>query len=796
MSAGRAAPGQPGIDPRWTSSAKSGIGTAIGSRSHVWFTLSHGILNEVYYPRVDHANTRDMGFLIADGAEYFSEEKRDTRSVVETLAPGVPGYRLTNTSRDERYRVVKTIVTDPDRDVVLQHVQFHELKRARNGLRLYVILAPHLGNQGAHNAAMVGDYKGVPMLFASRDNHALALACSVPFAARSCGYVGVSDGWQQLDQHKQLTDCYDTAPDGNVAVTGEIDLERSGGRFVLALAFGTSIAEAGQAARASLLRDFTDTCDDYVAGWTAFHDGSRTPAADRLASKEYLLSVAMLRAHEDKAHQGGSIASLSIPWGSTKGDHDIGGYHVVWPRDLVESASALLAAGHDASARFALHYLVVTQDADGHWPQNMWLDGIAWLPGTQLDETALPILLADQLRRLGALGHLRPWPAVRLAAAYIVQHGPVTPEDRWEEDGGYSPFTLAVEVAALLAAADFADVENEPAIAAYLRDTADVWNASIERWTYVEDTDMDRANGVAGHYVRIAPKTEGSSSARANLVLITNRGRDAACVPYGDVVSPDALALVRFGLRSATDSRIVNTVRIIDAKLRTETRNGPTWHRYTEDGYGEHADGSAFDGTGIGRGWPLLVGERGHYELARGNVDEARRLLDAMCRQTSLGGLIPEQIWDAEDVPARELVNGCPSGSAMPLAWAHAEFVKLARSIQDGCVFDLPPQTVQRYVRAKTPSRFVPWRFNNKIRTMPAGKTLRIETRAAASIHWSADAWRTATDTTANGTGLGIWVADLPTESLPPDTQVVFTMHWPDHDTSEGRDYTVKIVAP
>ncbi len=796
------APGHPGISPRWTSSGKSGVGTAIESRSRVWFTLSHGILNEVYYPRVDQANTRDMGLIVTSGDDFFSEEKRDTTSVVETLRSGVPGYRVTNICRGGRYRIIKTIITDPNRDVVLQDIRFEALRGARADYRVYALLAPHLGNQGAGNNGWVGDYKGMPMVFADRDGIALALGCSAGFAAASCGFVGVSDGWQHLSAHKRLTECYTEARDGNIALTAQVDLERCDGHFVLALGFGRTASEAGQDVRAALLRDFDHLRDAFIDGWSKFHASTRAvrPAhggSDDAAADEYLLSVAVLRVHEDKGHPGGMIASLAIPWGATKGDHDLGGYHVVWPRDLVESAGALLAAGDAGGAAHSLHYLMVTQDADGHWPQNMWLDGCEFWTGTQLDETAFPILLADHLRRRDALGTVRPWDMVRLAAGYLVRNGPVTPEDRWEVDGGYSTFTLPVEVAALLAAADFADAAHEPAVARYLRETADVWHDTIDRWTYVRGTTIAHAANVDGYYVRIAPQdVDDADASNPHLITVKNQPPGDARMAYGDMVSPDALALVRYGLRAPTDPRIVNTVRVIDHVLRTETGTGPVWHRYNDDGYGEHEDGSAFDGTGIGRGWPLLAGERGHYELAAGHAEEARRLLGTMRNQAGAGGLIPEQVWDAADIPDHELVNGCPSGSAMPLAWAHAEYVKLTRSLQDGSVFDTPPQTVARYIDTHTVSRFASWRFNNKARTIPAGKRLRIETQARAVVRWTSDSWTTSNDVEAADTTLGIWVADLATDSLAIAADVQFTAYWPDSDRWEGTNYAVTVVAP
>ncbi len=445
----------------------------------------------------------------------------------------------------------------------------------------------------------------------------------------------------------------------------------------------------------------------------------------------YPISAAVLRTHESKRFPGGLIASLSIPWGFTKGDDDLGGYHLSWPRDQVESAGGLLAAGLHAEARQVLEYLAATQEADGHWGQNMWLDGTPYWQGVQMDETSLPILLADLARREQAIDEddMRAfWPMIRRAAAYIVRNGPVTQQDRWEEDPGYSPFTLAVEIAALLAAADFADLYAEPQIATYLRQTADVWNNSIERWTYVSGTELARHSGVSGYYVRIAPPDKAdAASPLQGFVPIKNRPPDQSAEPARQIVSPDALALVRFGLRAADDPRILDTVKVIDALLKQETPSGPVWRRYNDDGYGEHADGAPFDGTGIGRGWPLLTGERAHYELAAGHRQEAERLLHALEALAGDSGLLPEQTWDAADIPQRELFCGRPAGSAMPLAWAHAEYIKLRRSLHEGRVFDQPPQTVQRYQTEKTPAPYAIWRFNHKVRTLPAGQHLRVE---------------------------------------------------------------------
>jgi len=651
----RYAPGWPGTPPRWTSSAKSGVGTALRATSRVWFTLSHGILNEMYYPRVDRACMRDLGLIVTDGYAFFSEEKRHAQHQVAYLAEGVPAYRLTNTCRDERYRIEKEIIADSQQDAVLQHTCFAPLRGALEDYHLYVLLAPHLGNQGSGNTAWVGDHKGVPMLFAERDGVALALACSAPWVQCSVGFVGTSDGWQDLVQHKQMTWTYSRAENGNVALTAEVDLRASNGTFVLALGFGTNSAEAGHRALANLTDDFAKARAQYIREWQNWQQTLLPLPVSAAGTRDlYRISTAILRTHEAKSFLGGIIASLSIPWGFAKGDADLGGYHLVWPRDLVEAAGGLLAAGGGEEARRVLQYLQVTQEPDGHWAQNMWMDGTPYWNGIQMDETALPILLVDQARREGVLDGanvVRLWPMARRAASYLVCNGPVTQQDRWEMDPGYSPFTLAAEIAALLAAADLADLATEARMAAYLRETADAWNVSIERWTYVTDTDVDRQLGIEGHYVRIAPPEKAeAASPQQGFVPIKGRPPEQHVGPAAYIVGPDALALVRFGLRAPDDPHILNTVQAIDTLLKVETPCGPVWRRYSDDLYGEHQDGAPFDGTGIGRAWPLLTGERAHYELAAGKRDVAERLLQTMEALANAGGIIPEQSWGSVPV--------------------------------------------------------------------------------------------------------------------------------------------------
>ncbi len=773
------------------------MGTALSNKSLVWFTLSHGIFNEIFYPRIDQACVRDMGLIVTDGADFFSEEKSDTKSEVHWLAEGVPAFRLVNTCRAGRYRIEKQVVTDPQRNTVLQRIQFTAMQDHLSDYRLHVLLAPHLGNHGDGNNAWVDEFEGLPLLFAQRDGYALALACSAPLLKRSVGYVGSSDGWQDLMAHKQMTWEYTQARNGNVALTAEIDLLHPKGHCELALGFGKNSQEAAENAIASLREGFDNIKHEYIAGWQFWKKSVMSTKKDRFhAGDLFPISLAVLRTHESKTASGGLIASLAIPWGSSKGDGDQGGYHLVWARDMVETAGALLASGAHDDTRRALTFLQSTQQPDGHWPQNMWVDGTPYWNGIQLDETALPVLLVDLAHREKAISDADMqsfWPMVQRAAGYLARNGPVSPQDRWEEDPGYSPFSVAAEIAAILVAADMAALNNEPAMATYLREIADVWHTSIDRWMYASATDWCKKFDVEGYYLRIASANPGEGERFQNFVRVKNvtAAEDTRMAKH--LVSPDALALVRFGLRAADDPRILGTVKVIDCLLKVETPTGPSWHRYNDDGYGEHKDGAPFDGTGIGRAWPLLTGERAHYELLANRAEFAKGLLDTMESFANEGSLISEQIWDSPDLPEHDLFLGKPSGSAMPLVWAHAEYIKLRRSLRDGHVFDLPPQTVQRYLIDKTISPRMVWRFNHKLRSMPARKSLRVETLAPVVIHWSVDDWKTHEDTKSRDVGLGLHVADLATQSLPDGKEIKFTFYWPAAGHWEGTDFIVRI---
>ena len=701
------APGAPGGPPRWAHGMKTGAGTSRSDASLVWFTLGRGVLNEIFYPRIDSPCTRDACFIVTANDGFFSDERQDTDYAVAWLEDGIPAFRAVTTCKSGRYRIEKTIVTDDRLNTVLQRSQFVVLSGELSDYRAFVYVNPHVHGKGLGNTAWVESFKGRRALFASRGDVAMAVLATHPLLETSVGFLEKSDGLSDLREHGRLTETYLHAEDGNIALIGEIDL-RAGAEFTIAYGFGLGPSEAAHHAGGALQTEFEEVKERYTQRWQKWQHGLSPMANDAGGRDLYRISAATMRVHTNKATPG-AVASLAVPWGEHRGDEDLlqGAYHLVWPRDLVNHATGLLAAGDVEHPRDLIGYLRNTQEDDGHWPQNMWVSGSAFWTGVQLDQTAQPILLADVMRRTGALSSVeqkRFWPMVRKAAQFLAAYGPATELDRWEEKAGYNAYTLSTAIAALLAAAEWADTMGESPLATGLRELADSWNERLEGWMYVRGTALAVRLGVDGYYARIFSPAEvhapRQGDAEVALLPKTGDGNEDGELPPQEVVAVDALSLARYGLRRPDDPRIVNTVRAIDALLLTETERGPVWHRYNGDRFGEHDDGRPFSTAdkGRGRAWPLLIGERAHYELLRGDGERAKELCRAMARYATATGLISEQVWDADDVPKRHLSRGTPTGSVCPLLWAHGEYIKLRRSIRDGRVFDAPPQTFRRYL--------------------------------------------------------------------------------------------------
>ena len=478
-----AAPGAPGLSPTWSSSAKEMVGCSLGS-SRLWFTIGGGIINEVYYPRVDLPQIRDLGFIVGDGAGFWVEVKRLWQHSMQLAAPGVPAARIVH--RHERFELTLRVVPCEHREALLIEVTL----TGDETLRPYALLAPHLGGTGGGNHAEVVSHRGRKILWAEQGPFGLALAAGDArqqdaWGRASAGCVGTSDLWQDFARHGALSWEYDSAGPGNVALGGELPRQA-----VLALGFGSSAESAATLAVAALAEPFELSWERQLAAWTTWHArcAHDTLCGDLPAecAAQVRLSTMVLRVHQDKTYPGAMVASLSVPWGNTHEERE--GYHLVWPRDLVETAGALLAVGATREAGNTLRYLLATQYEDGHWNQNQWLGGKGHWFGLQLDETAFPVLLAVALDERDALGGTHIDDMVRRALSFLVRHGPASDQDRWEEDAGLNTFTLAVCISALVSGARYLPHDaRELALA-----VADYWNARLEDWTCVRDNPLAR----------------------------------------------------------------------------------------------------------------------------------------------------------------------------------------------------------------------------------------------------------------------------------------------------------------
>ena len=786
--------GWPGIEPRWTHGGKDGVGTAYAASSRIWFTFWNGIVTEVYYPTVDRPQLRDLQYLITDGKSFFHEEKRHLKSKLERLSEHALGYRCTNSDPSGHYGIVKTIITDPHYACVLQHTQLTGDESFISNLRLYALCAPHLDVGGWGNSGCAVEFEGRKVLVAQKAGTWIALAATVPFSRVSCGYVGRSDGWTDLAENFQMDWEFDQASDGNIALMGELNLNGCH-EFILGLAFGGTEHQAITTLFQALSTPFDQHRNRFIEQWDRAGAGIRP--LEKASSDNgalYRASFSLLRAHEDKSYPGAFIASLSIPWGEAKGDQDQGGYHLVWTRDMVNSASSVLAAGDSGTPLRALIYLAASQQTDGGFAQNFWIDGEPYWQGIQLDEVAFPILLAWQLERQDALQDFDPYPMVLRAAAYLVSNGPVTQQERWEEVSGYSPSTLASNIAALICAACFARKRGDEATARFLEEYADFLESHLESWTVT--TDGTLVPGITTHYIRILPEQidnpHPEEDPNRGCVTIANHPPGARHVfPAKEIVDAGFLELVRYGIRKADDSIILDSLRVVDAVLKVDTPFGPCWHRYNNDGYGQRDDGGPFIGWGKGRAWPLLTGERGHYELAAGrDVTPFIRAIEAFASST---GLLTEQLWDEADRPEIYMRLGHPTGAAMPLMWAHSEYIKLLRSAHDGKVFDCIPEVADRYLGGRQGRQlFEVWKLNRQVRVVKRGYILRILMSAPFRLHWSDDEWQTVKDAPSSATTLSVEFVDIPIPSRP-QSPIHFTFFWTASNSWEGHDYTVSV---
>jgi glucoamylase len=688
------APGGPGDKALWTEADKDGFATARSTASRVWLTLDDGRLTEVYYPDLGTPAVRDLQFVVSDGRTFTEREEDSTRQRVTLLDRRSLSYRQVNTDRQGRYRITKTYTTDPARNTVLMRVRFESL--TRRALKLYVLYDPALSNEGNDDSGN-NSRSGLVAFDAST---ASALVPSVPFSRRSTGFLGASDGWTDLGTDHRMDWDYESAANGNVVQTGLTRLDgRRRRELTLALGFGQNAGAATAAARGSLRRGFTGLDRGFRRGWHRYLKGLKPAGSAVRSLTTYWVSAMVLAASEDKANRGAVIASPSMPWawGLLTLDNPSAAYHLVWPRDTYQVATAMIAAGDRAAANRMVNFTFRRQQqADGSFTQNTTVAGVPKWTNIQLDEVALPIVLAWQLGRFEPDLYSQH---IKRAADYIEANGPFTPQERWENQSGWSPGTIAAEIAGLVCAADIARRNGDAASAARWEALADDWQSKVDGWTATQNGPYDPKP----YYLRL---TKDGNPNAGTTYSIGDGGPAAA--DQRAVVDPSFLELVRLGVKSPSHTAVVNTVRVVDRQLGVDTPNGRFWHRFNFDGYGERRDGGPWDvspagsGLTIGRIWPIFAGERGEYELLAGSGRAARRAasrrLAAIAASGNDGFMIPEQVWDENPPSGRPgFRRGEGTFSATPLAWSHAQFIRLAHSIDAGRPVELPRIVARRY---------------------------------------------------------------------------------------------------
>jgi glucoamylase len=784
--------GAPGMEPRWTRGDKDAVGTAYSVASKVWFTMAGGCVTEVYFPTIDEPQIRDLQFLVTDGKTFFHEERRDLKCALECLGEGALGVRAVMSSPDGRYRLVKEIITDPHQNTLLVDVTLEGDEALLNELHVYVLCAPHLKIGGWHNNAEVVMSNDRAMLVGWEQDRYCVLRATCAYKQTSVGYVGASDGYRDVAQHLRMEWNFDHALDGNVAMIGELDL---GGtrNFTVGLSFGDTEPNAISTLFQSLSIPFSRMKANFIEQWKRTNKRVPAPRAETGHSSEFLArTVNLLLAHEDKTYPGAMIAALGIPWGEMKGSEELGGYHLVWCRDLYQAATALLSVGDKATPLRTLIYLAISQHEHGGFSQNFWIDGRPYWQGIQLDEVAFPVMLAWRMWNAAALENFHPLPMVRKAVGFLIREGPITAQERWEEASGYSPSTLAANIAALICGAEFFRDADDEATARFIEDYADFLESHIEPWTVTQSGTL--VPGMKQHYIRVNPVFDDNGYTNedpnaGNITLANQPYGSQYSYPAREIVDAGFLELVRYGVRAGGDPIVEESLRVTDAVLKVDTPHGPCWHRYNHDGYGQKADGYGYDGSGVGRAWPLLTGERGHYELAAGRA--ARPYVEALEKFAVGMGLIPEQVWDEPDAPNSHLTLGGPTGAATPLLWAHSEYTKLVQSAALGHPFDRFEPVYQRYVVKKEGRPLEVWSFHRRPRSIPAGAPLRILAGAPFRLHWTCDDWKTVHERYAGATVLDVWYVDM----TKITGTVQFTFYWPEVDKWEGRNFDIEVKA-
>jgi len=716
----------------------------------LWYTLVDGALSEVFFPTLDRVALHELRFFASAGGAPPVDDAADGQHAITWLSPGIPAFKVDSTHHE--YRLTKEFFSDPEENALLISATFTpELP----DVRLYMQASAHWAPGSEGNFGQVLDTHPPALLLRQQD----VWMCIVgPFSKATVGYFRSSDLQIDLnDADGYLTYTYERAGPGNVAGGAEIGIRA--GSFQIAIGFAHSRADAEEVARSVLQKGASNVRYAFERAWMTLPDLPQALA--KVSGDEGMLaraSLAVLRCMEDKSHAGAFVASPAAPWGeSNHNGNQI--YHLVWPRDLCRIATALLDAGDEKAALRAFRHLESRQRADGAWFQNWFMDGTPHWTSTELDQVALPILLAWRLGVAGCLDHDPYSVMVRPAAQFIIREGPLTQLDRWEDLGGLSPSTLAACIAALIVAAEFAHDAGEHVAAGHLRAVADYWNDRVEAWCCTS----------AGHYLRLAG--------------------DPDHKPTVGAVAPEFLELVRYGLRRPKDERVLRSLQSVDAALKANLPAGPSWRRYAGDMYGEHEDGLQWDGSGRGRPWPVLTGERArHFHLMGLPAAELVKTIEGFAGP---GLMLPEQVWDQPDIPSRGLYTGKATGSVAPLGWAHAEYLELLVMVALAGFPDLVLPARRRYTEGQPQEPAFVWSHRHQITKLAAGRRLKVQLPRPGAVHYTFDDWKTFSEAEAVDTTLGVWVAEIPANKLASGSDFSWTAHYV--TGWEGKNYSLKV---
>ncbi len=648
----------------FTEADKTGFGTAHTKQSKAWFTLQGGRVSEVFYPDLSTPSIRTLELTVTDGGRT-DQQARDMTSVV--TRPDERSLRFTqvSTDKDGHYRLTEEIVTDPARSAVVIHATVESLDGGQHTLG--VRYEPALGNgaAGDRTRSTKGALKAVDRK--ARVASTLVSSPALKGTSRQAATIGATTA-------------------------------------TISLGLGRTPKSSSQTAKQALAQPWATTATAYDAGW---HDYLATlkpvPPSAGAIQRQYLASALVLAAGEDKAHPGAFIASPSMPWVWGDEVKDLSdpsaSYHEVWSRDLYQIGTALYAMGDVAAAQRAVRWLFGTQQKkDGSFPQNSDVDGTEEWTELQLDQVTLPIALAHLVGKTDKKTYRGIKKAVRFLMRFRDEEtgnkAPYSPQERWENQSGYSPATIAAQIDGLVTGAAIARQHGDAKLAKQWEKTADRFARKVKSWTMTTNGPLSDAP----YFLRV---TKDGKPNRGTTYAIGDGG--PARADQRQVVDPSFLDLVRFGILAPSDPAVVNSLAVVDQELAAPTPNGTFWHRFSFDGYGETRTGAQWDVSEdgerktLGRAWPLLAGERGEYAVTAGQ--SGAPYLASMAAAASGSDMIAEQVWDG-----RAPTGGacCQAGegtrSATPLLWSHAGLLRLAWTIQNGRPVDLQQVVADRYL--------------------------------------------------------------------------------------------------